>query len=135
MAERKSRVFLVATANEIAMLPPELVRKGRFDEIFFVDLPSEAVRQEIFSIHLKKRGQDPAQIQLQTLATATKGFSGAEIEQVIVAGLYNAKTRQGTAKTGDFLQEIALTRPLSVTMRERMEELRSWASERSVNAD
>src|SRR6185295_9039643 len=90
MAERKSRVFLVATSNDIEALPPELVRKGRLDEIFFVDLPDSAVRTEIFRIHLRKRGQNPEAFALSELADATAGFSGAEIEQAVVGALYEA---------------------------------------------
>ena len=89
MAERQSAVFIVATANDIQSLPPELLRKGRLDEIFFVDLPKGEVRKEIFAIHLKKRGLNPANFDLQTLASVSKGFSGAEIEQAVVSGLYS----------------------------------------------
>ena len=84
MSERRKPVFVVATANDITRLPPEMVRKGRFDEIFFVDLPSPANRRNILEIHLRKRGLDPAQFDLQVLTEATEGFSGSEIEQAIV---------------------------------------------------
>jgi SpoVK/Ycf46/Vps4 family AAA+-type ATPase len=90
MAERKARVFLVATANDVSQLPPELLRKGRMDEIFFVDLPAAEVRAEIFRIHLKKRKLDPAQFDLTQLAQAAAGFAGAEIEQAVVSAVYEA---------------------------------------------
>jgi AAA+ superfamily predicted ATPase len=135
MAERKSRVFLVATSNDIDSLPPELVRKGRLDEIFFVDLPDSAVRTEIFRIHLRKRGQDPGQFALEPLAEATAGFSGAEIEQAVVAALYEANARQQTLNDDHILAEIARTRPLSVVMAERIARLRAWAIDRTVKAD
>src|SRR5690606_4099133 len=90
MAEKRNRVFVVATANDISALPPELVRKGRFDEIFFVDLPRQEVRAEIFSIHLEGRGQAREVFDVTKLAAASEGFSGAEIEQAVVAALYEA---------------------------------------------
>jgi hypothetical protein len=135
MAERKDRVFLVATANDIEALPPELLRKGRFDEIFFVDLPSSEVRAKIFEIHLKKRGQNPAAFDLTALAKAAEGFSGAEIEQAVVSSLYGAHARKAALSTQDVENEIAATRPLSVVMAEKIARLRAWASERTVPAD
>lgn len=134
MSERKAAVFMVATANDISCLPPELVRKGRFDEIFFVDLPDRAVRRSIFEIHLQRRGHVPAQFALDQLAEASEGFSGAEIEQALVASLYRA------AETGDkladkhLLEEIRQTYPLSVTMAEQIGDLREWAKTRAVLA-
>lgn len=135
LAEKKSGVFVVATANDISMLPPELVRKGRFDEIFFVDLPRGPVRQEILRIHLKSRGQDPATIDIDTLAAATRGFSGAEIEQAIVSSLYAAHAQKTTVSTGLMLDEIRRTRPLSVVMAERIDHLRRWAAGRTVASE
>jgi len=135
MSDRKSRVFMVATANDISRLPPELMRKGRFDEIFFVDLPTEDVRAEIFRIHLSKRAQDPAQFDLATLARIAVGFSGAEIEQVVIAGLYEAHANSAPLSTGVLENEIRITRPLSVVRAEEVEELREWAAERTVMAD
>lgn len=135
MAERKSRVFLVATSNDISGLPPELVRKGRLDEIFFVDLPEGDVRQQIFSIHLAKRGQDTAAFDLKTLALATEGFSGAEIEQVVVAALYSCAASQSHLRTDDLLREVANTTPLSLVMAERIADLRAWAKDRTVAAN
>lgn len=135
MAERKSRVFLVATANQIDALPPELLRKGRFDEIFFVDLPDAATREQLFALHLEKRSFKTAQFDLAGLVTASDGFSGAEIEQAIVAALYAAHAAK--APLNDFLlrAELKQTRPLSVLMGEQVQALREWARQRTVPAD
>ena len=135
MAERDSRVFIVATSNDIEALPPELVRKGRLDEIFFVDLPDAESRAEIFRIHLKRRGQDPAAFDPAQLAGQAAGFSGAEIEQVVVAGMYAAAAAQTTLDAAHLSAEIARTRPLSVVMAERIAYLRAWAADRTVKAD
>jgi len=135
MAERRAPVFMVATANNIQALPPELIRKGRFDEIFFVDLPKPAVRARIFEIHLKKREKDPAAFDLQRLAAASDGFSGAEIEQAVVAAIYSARARNGEPDTEAILAEIKQTRPLAVIMAEDIDALRAWAAERTVSAD
>ncbi|MET0069663.1 MAG: AAA family ATPase [Candidatus Thiodiazotropha sp.] len=134
MAERESRVFLVATANDIEMLPPELLRKGRFDEIFFVDLPDAEVRKAIFQIHLLKREQDPAAFDMEKLQQASGGFSGAEIEQAIVSALYTSHASKEPLDTAHILNEIGQTRPLSVLMAEKIAHLRSWASSRTVTA-
>jgi AAA+ superfamily predicted ATPase len=135
MAERKNKVFLVATANDIEALPPELLRKGRFDEIFFVDLPSEAVRKNIFEIHLRKRGLDITKFDCAALASQAEGFSGAEIEQAVVAALYSAHARKEELGTGHVKQELSATKPLSVVMAERVAYLRAWASTRTVPAE
>jgi hypothetical protein len=135
LAEQRARVFIVATANDITALPPELVRKGRFDEIFFVDLPSPAARLEIFAIHCKKRGIVLADAQLQALAARCEGFSGAEIEQAIVSALYSAHTNKSPVDARMIAAELAATRPLSVVMGEKVAELRAWAKERTVPAD
>jgi len=135
MAERKSRVFLVATANDIQSLPPELIRKGRMDEIFFVDLPGAAARAEVFRIHLRKRDFDPASFDVVTLAKTSEGFSGAEIEQAIVAALYEAHARGSQLATGFIAEELSRTRPLSVVARERIQALREWAKHRAVMAN
>lgn len=132
MTERKSRVFLVATANDIAQLPPELIRKGRMDEIFFVDLPHEATREAVLQIHLKKRNLDPGSFDLKKLAIACDGFSGAEIEQAIVAALYEAHARNSSLTTELVEEEILRTRPLSVVASERIAALREWARDRAV---
>jgi SpoVK/Ycf46/Vps4 family AAA+-type ATPase len=128
-------VFLVATANQIDALPPELLRKGRFDEIFFVDLPDAATREALFALHLRRRQLDPATFDLAGLSAASDGFSGAEIEQAIVAALYAAHAAK--APLNDFMlrAELKQTRPLSVLMAERVQGLREWAQGRTVPAD
>ncbi len=135
MAERKSRVFLVATANQVERLPAELLRKGRFDEIFFVDLPTPATRAAIFALHLDKRKIAREAIDLDTLAAAAEGFSGAEIEQAIVSALYAAYAAKTPLGTALLLQEIHTTRPLSVLMAEQVQALREWALPRTVPAE
>jgi SpoVK/Ycf46/Vps4 family AAA+-type ATPase len=134
MAERAARVFLVATANDVTSLPPELMRKGRMDEIFFVDLPGAQTRRDIFSIHLKRRRLDPSAFDLEGLAEGSDGFSGAEIEQAVVAALYEAHAEKQPLATRHLLAELKRTRPLSVVRREELAELREWASERTVPA-
>lgn len=135
MAERKAPVFVVATSNDISGLPPELIRKGRLDEIFFVDLPTDAVRRSIFEIHLRKRGLAPEKFDLAALTTASDGFSGAEIEQAVVSALYCAEARNESLTTDHVLQEIRSTSPISVVMREDIEALRAWAADRTVPAN
>jgi hypothetical protein len=133
MAENERAVFIVATANDISALPPELVRKGRLDEIFFVDLPDAEVRRSIFAIHLARRELEPARFGLDGLADASAGMSGAEIEQAVVAARYAAA--EGEVTTATIVAEIAATRPLSVVMAEDLERLRAWAAERCVRVD
>jgi SpoVK/Ycf46/Vps4 family AAA+-type ATPase len=135
LAEKKTATFVVATANDIAALPPELIRKGRFDEIFFVDLPRPDIRARILEIHARKRNVTLTPEELQKLAAQSEGFSGAELEQAIVSALYGAHARQSTAGFADVLQEIRTTRPLSRIMAERVAELRAWAQDRTVSAD
>ena len=135
MAERKSRVFIVATSNDISAMPPELMRKGRMDEIFFVDLPEQEVRKEIFCIHLKKRALEPNGFNTDKLAQATAGFSGSEIEQAVVAAMYTAVARNEDLGFSHIEQEILNTSPLSVVMAERIHALRAWARNRTVPAD
>jgi len=135
MAERREPVFLVATANDISKLPPELLRKGRFDEIFFIDLPGPGAREDILRIHLGRRGLSPESFALPALVEATADFSGAEIEQAIVASMYEAHALGEPLASGHVLAEIARTRPLSVLMAEKVEALRAWAAERCVPAD
>nr|MBA3725993.1 AAA family ATPase [Armatimonadota bacterium] len=127
MQEKTAHVFLVATANDVSQLPPELLRKGRFDEIFFIDLPDREERIEIFGIHLKKRKRDPKNYDLNLLADKTKGFSGAEIEQVIVAGLFAAFDQSRDLIMEDLVSEAKALVPLSVMMSEEIAALRSWA--------
>lgn len=134
MQEHEEPVFLVATANDIESLPAELLRKGRFDEIFFVDLPEKEVRKEIFAIHLRKRSQDPVKFDLDLLATVAEGFSGAEIEQAIIAGLHEAYDRKQDLDNEILAEVIGISPPLSVTMSEQVEGLRAWAVNRCVPA-
>ena len=130
--EKKSPVFVVATSNDVTQLPPELMRKGRFDEIFFIDLPAITERVEIFSIHLKKRGRDPKNFNLDKLAKASVGFSGSEIEQAVVASLFSAyHEAKREVTTEDILKAVEETVPLSVTMAEGVETLREWADTRA----
>jgi hypothetical protein len=133
LQEKDAEVFVIATANELKVLPPELLRKGRFDEIFFVDLPDEEERRAIFKIHLEVRKQDPAAIDVKQMVAATEGFSGAEIEQAVVAALYRALHSGSPLTTDILLQEVGETIPLSVSRREDIESLRTWASERFVS--
>lgn len=135
MSERRKPVFLVATANDIMRLPPELVRKGRFDEIFFVDLPSAQNRGDIFNIHFRKRSLDAAAFNLDELVKASEGFSGAEIEQAIVSAMYAAHAQTRDLANEDLLAEIRQTRPLSVVMAEKVEATREWAASRTVPCD
>ena len=135
LAERTAPVMVVATANDISALPPELVRKGRFDELFFVDLPSTEVRRDILEIHLRRRGLEPAHFDTARLAQACEGFSGAELEQAVVGALYAANALQQQPGPGHVLAEVRRTRPLSVVMAERVAALRAWAAERTVPAD
>ncbi len=135
MAERTAPVFIVATANVIEQLPPELIRKGRLDEIFFVDLPDAPTRAEIFAIHLRKRDLKPIDFDLLSLAKLTEGFSGAEIEQAIVAARYLARADDSPLGTDHLRAEVERTRPLSHVMAEKVARLRAWAAERTVAAN
>jgi AAA+ superfamily predicted ATPase len=135
MQDRESGVFLAATSNNITVLPPEMMRKGRFDEIFFVDLPNAEVRAELFKLHLRKRGRDVTGFDLEKLGAGSAGFSGAEIEQVIVAGLYTAFAQKQQLTTEILLAEIRATQPLSVTRAEEVESIRQWAKTRAAPAD
>lgn len=135
MQERTAPVFLIATANDIEALPPELLRKGRFDEIFFVDLPQKAARRQILKIHLEKRGRNPSKFDLDALAEACEGFSGAEIEQAVVAGLHEAFAEKTELTTAHILRSMETSPPLSVTMAEKVQALRIWAAGRCVPAD
>jgi hypothetical protein len=135
MQEKQAGVFVVATCNDISKLPPELVRKGRFDEIFFLDLPQPAARAAILAVHLKRRGRDPSAFDLEGLSARMDAFSGAEIEQIVVSALYSAFA-SGHELTNPLLEaEIARTVPLSTTMAEKVASLRLWAKNRAVSAD
>lgn len=134
MAERDAPVFMVATANAVDRLPPELLRKGRFDELFFVDLPDASIRAEIFRIQLARRDLEVGSFDLSTLANACDGFSGAEIEQVVVSAVYAAQAQSREPDQAMLLACIRTTSPLSVLMAEKLDDLRRWASGRTVLA-
>jgi SpoVK/Ycf46/Vps4 family AAA+-type ATPase len=135
MQDRKSPVFVVATANDVSSLPPELLRKGRFDEIFFVDLPKLLERKTIFNIHLEKRNRNPKNFNLELLADLSESFTGAEIEAAIEAALYEAfSDNKREIITSDIADAIKDSVPISKLMKEEIQYLRSWASERARNA-
>jgi SpoVK/Ycf46/Vps4 family AAA+-type ATPase len=134
LQEKTAPVFVVATANDVSQLPPELLRKGRFDEIFFVDLPDEEERKEIFRIHLAKRNRDSARFDIDSLAAASAGFSGAEIEQAVVSALYDAFGSGQELSTEHVMSAVKNSVPLSVTMAEQIAELRAWADKRARKA-
>ncbi len=134
MQERDDGVFLVATANDVAALPPELLRKGRFDEVFFVDLPDAAARAAIFALHLERRGHDPAGFDVAELAATADGYSGAEIEAAVVGALYGVLAEARELATDDVLAELAAMVPLSVSRAEDMAALRAWAGGRALAA-
>lgn len=131
LSEKQKPVFVLATANNISQLPPELLRKGRLDEIFFVDLPNAIEREEIFRIHLKKRGRDPAGFDLPQLVEASEGFSGAEIEEAVISALYDVFYLEKELATPDVVAAIHATVPLSRTMAEGISALRAWAEGRA----
>jgi SpoVK/Ycf46/Vps4 family AAA+-type ATPase len=134
MQEKARGLFVAATANRIDLLPAEMIRKGRFDEVFFIDLPSEDERVEIFEIHLGKRGIDPGNLQLNRLRKITQGWTGAEIEQCVVSAL-TAVGLEDKAITFEDLHRAALRIiPLSKTMSEQVDHIRSWAYDRAVRA-
>ena len=135
LAEQRAHVFVVATANDITCLPPELIHKGRFDEIFFVDLPDAAARADILAIHSRKRGCNLTQPELAALAQASDKFFGAEIEQAIVAALYSAHSSGKPITAASIAQEMHATQPLAVVMAEQVASLRVWAHERTVPAN
>ena len=131
MQEKTAPVFLIATANDVSQLPPEMLRKGRFDEIFFIDLPDRDERKEIFRIHLKKRKRDPSLYDLEDLAIQTKGYSGAEIEQIVVGALFLAFSDNNELNQGHLEIEAKSVVPLSAMMKEDIADLRAWASSRT----
>jgi AAA+ superfamily predicted ATPase len=131
LSEKTSAVFVVATANDVSALPPELLRKGRLDEIFYIDLPREAERREVFVIHLQKRAREPANFDLVRLAKLSDGFSGAEIEEAIVSGLFDAFAAGVDLSTEILTASLGETVPLSKTMSEELTRLRSWAHGRA----
>jgi SpoVK/Ycf46/Vps4 family AAA+-type ATPase len=131
MSEKTKPVFMIATANDVTALPPEMLRKGRFDEIFFVDLPDEQEREQVFAIHLQKRKRPVERFDLKALADVTHGFSGAEIEQVVVGALYVAFDQSRDLQQDDLIAEAKAVVPLSVMMKEEIDELRTWAEMRT----
>jgi AAA+ superfamily predicted ATPase len=135
MQDHRSPIFLVATANNISSLPPELMRKGRFDEIFFVDVPGTVSRKQILEVHLGRRKRNPRNFALDDLVTLTEGFSGAELEQLIVAALYNAFGANEELADKHLRDAASSTKPLTVVMREQIASLRAWANGRCVPAD
>ncbi len=135
MQEHRNPIFMVATANNIAALPPELMRKGRFDEVFFIDLPVDAARRQIWEIQLRKRKRSSSAFNLNELVRATAGFSGAEIEQALISALYSAYTAGEDIRTDHLLADVKATKPLSTLMKEQVVRLRAWAQDRCVPAD
>lgn len=133
LAEKKQRVFVVATANDVSALPPELLRKGRFDEIFFVDLPNQQQREAVLKIHLQRRKLSLDEIDIIKIAEQAEGFSGAELEQLIVSAIYAGSSSKQQVNTELLLEQVQATRPLSVLMSEKVDELREWAKSRTVS--
>jgi SpoVK/Ycf46/Vps4 family AAA+-type ATPase len=134
MQEHTSEIFIAATANRIDMLPAEILRRGRFDQIFFIDLPTRKEREEIFTIHLQDKGNDISLFNIPQLAQITKGWSGSEIEQVIISGMYEAFNKNRKLNEDDLFVIFGNSVPLSTTMEEQIKKIRSWAHKRAVNA-
>ncbi len=134
MQDRKAPVFVAATCNNVTVLPPELIRKGRFDELFFVDLPNQAERKQIFAIQLAKRKRNPAEFDLDKVAVAAKGYSGAEIDAAVQGALYAAYSEKKPVTTQSLIDALGQTVPLSTTRAEEIEALREWAKTRAVPA-
>jgi SpoVK/Ycf46/Vps4 family AAA+-type ATPase len=134
LQEKESDVFVMATANDVSALPPELLRKGRFDEIFFCDLPTQEERRQIIEIHLRKKKRDPGTFDLDRLAAMTTDYSGAEIEQAVIAALYDAFDSGNDLDTEVLAHSIGHIVPLAITMRERIEGMRDWARTRARSA-
>ena len=135
MQERRNPVFVAATANAIEMLPAEVLRKGRFDEIFYIALPGLVEREEIFRIHLQKRGLAAETFGPQMLAHSAKGFSGAEIEQAITSAIFESLAQGRDLIQQDIMEAISRTVPLSVTMAEQIKKIEAWAFKRAVPAN
>jgi len=134
MQEHTSEIFVAATANRIDLLPAELLRRGRFDQIFFIDLPTRQEREEIFTIHLKAKGNDVSRFNVPQLAQITKGWSGSEIEQVIISAMYEAFNENRPLNEDDLLVIFGNSVPLATTMEEQIKKIRSWAHNRAVRA-
>jgi SpoVK/Ycf46/Vps4 family AAA+-type ATPase len=131
LSEKQAPVFVVATANDVAQLPPELLRRGRFDELFFVDLPNLAERTEILAIHLRRRGRDPTHYRIAEHAEESERLTGAELEQAVTSALYTAFAGDRELEDDDLANAIAETVPLYDTYEERIKELRDWARTRA----
>jgi SpoVK/Ycf46/Vps4 family AAA+-type ATPase len=134
MQDRKAPVFVAATCNNVTALPPELIRKGRFDELFFVDLPNQAERLQIFSIQLAKRKRNPEEFDLERVAAAAQGYSGAEIDAAVQTALYAAYSQKNQLSTQSLVDALGQTVPLSTTRAEEIQALRDWAGTRAVPA-
>ncbi|QDV52479.1 AAA family ATPase [Gimesia fumaroli] len=135
MQDHRHPIFIIATANDISALPPELMRKGRFDEVFFVDLPSAAAREQILKIHLERRKRDSDQFDIRSLAATADAFTGSELEQAVMSGLFAAFSENAELEDRHIASEIQKTKPLAVLMKERIADLRHWANNRCVPAD
>jgi ATP-dependent 26S proteasome regulatory subunit len=135
MQEKPAQVFVGATANRIDLLPAELLRKGRFDQVFFIDLPEEDERAEIFRVHLRRRGEDAERFNATTLAKATKGWNGAEIEAAVTAAMVDAKSEGRAVGEDDFFLQVGKMVPLAKTMAEQIKAIRSWAHQRAIRAN
>jgi SpoVK/Ycf46/Vps4 family AAA+-type ATPase len=131
LQEKTSPVFVIATANNVSQLPPELLRKGRFDEIFFCDLPGREDRRQIIDIHIRKKKRDPGQFDMDKLIEATVDYSGAELEQAVIASLYDAFDTGNDLTTDGLLNTLRDIVPLAITMREQIEAMREWARTRA----
>jgi SpoVK/Ycf46/Vps4 family AAA+-type ATPase len=134
LQEKQSPVFVIATANNVSQLPPELLRKGRFDEVFFCDLPAAEERRQILDIHIRKKGRDPVKFELDKLVNATQDYSGAEIEQAVIAALYDAFDAGGDLTSEGLMASLSDIVPLAVTMREQIDTMREWARTRARRA-
>jgi SpoVK/Ycf46/Vps4 family AAA+-type ATPase len=134
MQDRKAPVFVAATCNNVTALPPELIRKGRFDELFFVDLPNQVELKQVFTIQLTRRKRNPAEFDLDTIAAAADGYSGAEINAAVQSALYAAFSQKKQLTTQFLLDALSQTVPLSTTRAEEIESLREWARTRAVPA-
>lgn len=134
MQEKDAPVFIAATANQIDLLPPEILRKGRFDEIFFVTLPNQDERNQIFQIHLRDRGKDPTLFDLSSLAKNSEGLSGAEIEQAVISAMFDSFSKEKEIDNTSLVIATSSIVPLSTTMREEISKLERWASDRAVKA-
>jgi SpoVK/Ycf46/Vps4 family AAA+-type ATPase len=134
MQDRKSPVFVAATCNNVTVLPPELIRKGRFDELFFVDLPNQSERKQIFAIQLARRKRESANFDLDRVAAAARGYSGAEIDAAVQGAMYAAYSRKTDVTTQALLDALKATVPLSTTRAEEIAALRNWAEKRAVAA-